>query len=115
LSYRRVERFRWVHPYPWMIMVLISNVSKEEPRTAPCTFCPKLATNAYPASVSQLPGKPRPDGMSELVRTPPVWLCGDCTPRYQREEVRLGWCGECVSWGNAYSVSPCDELYMPVG
>jgi len=73
-----------------------SETNISEPSEAPCTFCPNLTTNHFPASVAQLPGKPKPDGTADLVRTPSVWLCGDCTTKYHRGALVLGWCGSCL-------------------
>lgn len=109
----RALQARALGPVPDTNFVTETNAS-ELPQ-ARCTFCPNLTTNHFPASVAQLPGKPKPDGTAELVRTPPVWLCGECTPRYHQGAVNLGWCGECTAWGSAYSVSPCGDLYMPLG
>ena len=58
-------------------------------------------------------GTPNPDGTIPLIPRPPVWLGNECMNRYHRDEVALGWCENCISWGTAFEQSQCGELYAP--
>jgi hypothetical protein len=78
-----------------------------------CVFCGSQTTFGAVASSSFVPGEPNADGTSPLIRRPRVWMCDEDLSAFKRDEVVLGWCGPCFSWGQAFTSSPCGEMYMP--
>jgi hypothetical protein len=91
----------------------VTNDTSSEPLEGPCVFCGKRSDyRAHPVNNLRR-GTPNPDGTIPLIDKPPVWLCVECLRRYQQNEVALGWCERCISWGSAFARSECGRVYEP--
>jgi hypothetical protein len=81
------------------------------PPGTPCLFC------GHPAEAPIAPtrpfrcGVPNEDGTVALVAVP-AWVCFGCVRRLTRNDIELGWCDGCRSWGTAFNRSPCGQVFQ---
>lgn len=80
----------------------------------PCVFCGTPTRFGAHSNPSHMPGPQNPDGSFPLLKLPRVWMCDADLERYQRGEIRRGWCSACWAWGAAFELSPCGELFQPM-
>ena len=77
-----------------------------------CAFCGKATAFGAFSTKSRL-GKQNPDGTFPVLPRPRCWMCDEHLRQYQRDELLIGWCESCITWGNPFTSSPCGEIFLP--
>jgi len=96
---------------------MTENSLTASPKAGRCVFCGATTSFAAHSTSTHRFGEPTADGKIPLIPRPPIYMCVDCLSRYQRREVRPGWCDGCLDdpnhlgWGEAGTLSPCGEFF----
>lgn len=91
--------------------------SSAPPATGTCVFCGATTIFAAHSTDTHRYGEPDAEGKIPLIPRPAIWMCADDIRRYQRREIRPGWCDGCLDdpshlgWGEAGTMSPCGEYF----